>query len=105
VIDVLNLIPLAQQLPEARPGKVGIWGHSNGGAITAKVITVSDQIAAAVIYSPASSNIVEDYQFRVERRRAKASRPASAPACSTCPRSNSPCRPRGAPTSTSDSRH
>ena len=71
VIDVLNLIPLAQRLPEARPGKVGMWGHSNGGAITAKAIAVSDQIGAAVIYAPASSNIVEDYQFRVERSRAR----------------------------------
>lgn len=69
VVDTLNLIPLAQQLPDAQPGKVGMWGHSNGGAITAKAIAVSDQIAAAVIYSPASSNIVEDYQFRVERAR------------------------------------
>jgi uncharacterized protein len=77
VIDTLNLIPLAQKLPQAQPGKIGMWGHSNGGAITAKAITVSDQIAAAVIYSPASSNIVEDYQFRVERaaRRAPSSTP------------------------------
>lgn len=67
VIDTLNLIPLAQQLPNARPGEVGMWGHSNGGAITAKAITVSDQIGAALIYAPASSNIVEDYWFRVER--------------------------------------
>jgi dipeptidyl aminopeptidase/acylaminoacyl peptidase len=67
VIDTLNLIPLAQQLPEAQPGRILMWGHSNGGAITAKVIEVSDQIAAALIYAPASSNIVEDYWFRVER--------------------------------------
>lgn len=67
VIDTLNLIPLAQALPEARPGKLLMWGHSNGGAITAKAIAVSDQIAAALIYAPASSNIVEDYQFRQER--------------------------------------
>lgn len=67
VIDTLNLIPLAQKLPEAQPGKVGMWGHSNGGAITSKAIVVSDQIAAALIYAPASSNIVEDFQFRVER--------------------------------------
>lgn len=67
VIDTLNLIPLAQQLPEAQPGKIAMWGHSNGGAITAKVLTVSDQIAVALIYAPASSNIVEDYWFRVER--------------------------------------
>lgn len=76
VIDTLNLIPLAQQLPEAQPGKVGMWGHSNGGAITAKAIVVSDQIAAAVIYSPASSNITEDYQFRAERSQARAGQPA-----------------------------
>ncbi len=67
VIDVLNLIPLAQRLPTAQPGKVGMWGHSNGGAITAKAMVVSDQLAAAVIYAPASSNITEDYWFRVER--------------------------------------
>jgi dipeptidyl aminopeptidase/acylaminoacyl peptidase len=75
VIDTLNLIPLAQKLPDAQPGKVGMWGHSNGGAITAKAITISDQIAAAVIYSPASSNISEDYEFRVGRSRARAGQP------------------------------
>ncbi|NJK80528.1 MAG: alpha/beta fold hydrolase [Chloroflexaceae bacterium] len=67
VIDTLNLIPLAQQLPQAQPGKVLMWGHSNGGAITAKAITISDQILAALVYAPASSNIVQDYLFRVER--------------------------------------
>jgi dipeptidyl aminopeptidase/acylaminoacyl peptidase len=71
VIDTLNLIPLAQKLPQAQHGKIGMWGHSNGGAITAKAITISDQIAAAVIYSPASSNIEEDYQFRVGRSRSR----------------------------------
>jgi dipeptidyl aminopeptidase/acylaminoacyl peptidase len=75
VIDTLNLIPLAQKLPEAQPGPIGMWGHSNGGAITAKVIVVSDQIAAAVIYSPASSNIAEDYRFRVERSRSRNGQP------------------------------
>lgn len=75
VIDALNLIPLAQQLPSAKPGKVGMWGHSNGGAVTAKAITVSDQIAAAVIYSPASLTIAEDYEFRVGRSRARAGQP------------------------------
>jgi dipeptidyl aminopeptidase/acylaminoacyl peptidase len=72
VIDLLNVIPLAQQLPDARPGPVGLWGHSNGGAIAAKVMTISDQIAAAVIYSPASLTIAEDYAFRVGRTRSRA---------------------------------
>ncbi len=75
VIDTLNLIPLAQKLPSAKPGKVGMWGHSNGGAVTAKAITISDQIAAAVVYSPASLTIAEDYEFRVGRWRARAGQP------------------------------
>ncbi len=62
---------MAQRLPSAKPGKVGMWGHSNGGAITSKAIVVSDQIGAALIYAPASSNIVEDYQFRVERAQSR----------------------------------
>jgi dipeptidyl aminopeptidase/acylaminoacyl peptidase len=74
VIDVLNLIPLAQELPSATGGKVGLWGHSNGGAIAAKAMVVSDQIGAALIYAPASSTIAEDYQFRVERSASRGTR-------------------------------
>lgn len=71
VIDVLHLIPLAQKLPSVQPGKVGLWGHSNGGAIAAKVMVISDQVAATLIYAPASLTIAEDYQFRVERAAAR----------------------------------
>lgn len=49
-----------------------LWGHSNGGAITAKVIAVSDQVAAALIYAPASSHITENDAFRQERWRLQA---------------------------------
>lgn len=70
-IDALNLVPLAQLLPEAQPGPIGMWGHSNGGAVTAKAIAVSDQIAAALIYAPASLTIAEDYEFRVGRAAAR----------------------------------
>ena len=75
VIDTLNLIPLVQQLPEVQPGPLLMWGHSNGGAITAKAIAVSDQIAAALIYAPAASNIVDDYLFRQERAAFRANQP------------------------------
>jgi dipeptidyl aminopeptidase/acylaminoacyl peptidase len=61
VIDALNLIALAQALPEAQPGKIGMWGHSNGGEITTKAMLVSDQIAAALIYAPASPNLADNY--------------------------------------------
>lgn len=75
VLDTLHLIPQAQRLPDARPGPVGLWGHSNGGAVAAKVMAVSDQVGAAVIYAPASLTIAEDYAFRAERWRRRAGQP------------------------------
>ncbi len=40
VIDVINLINAIPSIPEADPERVGIWGHSMGGGVTMKVITV-----------------------------------------------------------------
>jgi dipeptidyl aminopeptidase/acylaminoacyl peptidase len=97
VIDTLNLIPLAQKLPQAQPGKVGMWGHSNGGAITAKAIVISDQIAAAVIYSPASSNISEDYEFRVGRARSRGGAPTGPRAGISSVEIEFPVKPDEAP--------
>jgi len=63
-IDVLALIPLAQRLPQARPGKLGMWGHSRGASVTVAALTISDQIAAAVVYAPAPAYLAEDYWRR-----------------------------------------
>ncbi|MFV9507568.1 MAG: alpha/beta hydrolase family protein [Oscillochloridaceae bacterium umkhey_bin13] len=63
-IDILSLIPLAQQLPMARPGKVGMWGHSRGASITVAAMTATDQIAAAVVYAPAPADLAVDYARR-----------------------------------------
>jgi dipeptidyl aminopeptidase/acylaminoacyl peptidase len=65
--DILNLIPLAQALPQARPGKVGMWGHSRGASITVAAATISDQIAAAVVYAPAPADLAEDYWRRYKQ--------------------------------------
>lgn len=62
--DVLGLIPLAQQLPMARSGKVGMWGHSRGASVTIAALTVSDQIGAAVVYAPAPADLALDYARR-----------------------------------------
>lgn len=70
--DILHLIPLAQALPMARPGKVGMWGHSRGASITVAALTISDQIAAAVVYAPAPADLAEDY---VRRQRQGSSPP------------------------------
>jgi len=65
--DVLGLIPLAQQLPMARPGKVGMWGHSRGASVTIAALTVTDQIAAAVVYAPAPADLAQDYARRLRQ--------------------------------------
>lgn len=66
-LDVLSLVPLAQQLPMARPGKVGMWGHSRGASATVAAITLSDQIAAAVVYAPAPADLAADYARRMRQ--------------------------------------
>jgi uncharacterized protein len=62
--DVLHLIPQVQKLPMARPGKIGMWGHSRGASVTIAALTISDQIAAAVAYAPAPADLAEDYARR-----------------------------------------
>ncbi len=66
-VDTLHLIPLAQQLPMARPGKVGMWGHSRGASITLAAATITDRIAAAVVYAPAPADLAQDYARRARQ--------------------------------------
>ena len=61
VIDVINLIDAIPSIPEADPSRIGIWGHSMGGGVTMKVLTVlggthAADIKAAVLYSPVSAD-------------------------------------------------
>ncbi len=63
--DVLHLVFQAQRLPMARPGPVGMWGHSRGASITVAVNTIiPDQIAASVVYAPAPADLAADYARR-----------------------------------------
>ena len=70
VTDVINLLNAIPSIPEADPDRIGMWGHSMGGGVTMKVLTVmggrvppSDRkeltetrIKAAVLYSPVSAD-------------------------------------------------
>lgn len=56
VIDVINLINAIPSIPEADPKRVGIWGHSMGGGVTIKVLTVDSRLKAAVLYSTVSAD-------------------------------------------------
>jgi len=60
VIDVINLMNALPSIPEADTNRIGIWGHSMGGGITAKILTiVDDRIKAAVLYSSVSADFAD----------------------------------------------
>jgi len=68
-IDVLNLIALVQsqgggtdQLRTASPESIGLWGHSMGGGITTRVLTVTDDVKAAVLYAAMSGDEQKNYE-------------------------------------------
>jgi dipeptidyl aminopeptidase/acylaminoacyl peptidase len=70
VIDVINLLNAIPSIPQADPERVGMWGHSMGGGVTLKVLTiqpflsgasrqasaVEGRIRAAVLYSTVSAD-------------------------------------------------
>jgi len=68
-VDVLNLIALVQSqsggtdlLRTARPDRIGLWGHSMGGGITTRVLTVTDDVRAAVLYAAMSGDEQKNYE-------------------------------------------
>jgi len=67
-VDVLNLIALVRQtggvagaLQPADPTRIGMWGHSMGGGITLRVITVSPDVTAAVLYGAMRGDEKQNY--------------------------------------------
>jgi len=55
-VDVLNLIAMLPTLPMARADAVGLFGHSMGGGIALRVLTVNPTIRAAVLYGSMSAD-------------------------------------------------
>jgi dipeptidyl aminopeptidase/acylaminoacyl peptidase len=67
--DVLNLIALVKSqggapgpLEKADPARIGLWGHSMGGGISTRVITVSPDVKAAVLYGAMSGDERKNYE-------------------------------------------
>jgi dipeptidyl aminopeptidase/acylaminoacyl peptidase len=67
-IDVLNLIAIVRSqsggtdlLGTADPESIGLWGHSMGGGISTRVITVSNDVRAAVLYAAMSGDEERNY--------------------------------------------
>lgn len=61
-IDVINLLNAVHTVPQADPSRVGIWGHSMGGAVTMKVLTVDSRLKAGVLYSTVSADNADPLQ-------------------------------------------
>ena len=62
-LDAMNLIALVKardtlppELASANTDRIGLWGMSMGGEIGLRLITISPDVKAAVLYSPLSGN-------------------------------------------------
>jgi len=67
-VDVLNLIGLVRQtgglpgpLQAADPDAIGLWGHSMGGGIALRVLTVAPEVDAAVLYGAMSGDEARNF--------------------------------------------
>lgn len=65
LIDALNALSALKTFSEVNPQRLGLWGHSNGGAIALRVLVISKDIKAAVIWA----GIVGTYQDLLETYR------------------------------------
>jgi dipeptidyl aminopeptidase/acylaminoacyl peptidase len=68
-VDVLNLIALVKQkggepglLQNADPERIGLWGHSMGGGVSTRVLTVSQDVDAAVLYAAMTGDEQKNYE-------------------------------------------
>ena len=70
LIDALNLVGSVASIPQADPNRIGMWGHSMGGGVTTKAITIDPRIKAAVLYAPVSGKdpeVIERWGVGVRR--------------------------------------
>lgn len=61
--DVLNAVSSVKKLKEVNSQKIGMWGHSLGGNITMRVMVISKDIKAGVIWS----GVVGTYDDMINR--------------------------------------
>ncbi len=59
--DVLNAIGSVKKYKGANPQKIGVWGHSMGGAITLNALVISKDIKAASIWAGTVGPVAEEF--------------------------------------------
>lgn len=70
-IDVLNLIGQIDSVPGADTDKVFLFGHSMGGEIGLRVLTVSKKLLGATLWAPASKGFPENTLYFIKTERPK----------------------------------
>jgi dipeptidyl aminopeptidase/acylaminoacyl peptidase len=63
-VDVLNAVSSLQRYPDADPERVGMWGHSMGGGITLRIMVVTDDVKAGVLWAGVVATFEEIYEAR-----------------------------------------
>ncbi len=58
-IDVINLMNALETFSEADMERIGMWGHSMGGGVALKVLTIDKRVKAAVLYSSVSADFAD----------------------------------------------
>lgn len=74
-IDVLNAVSSIKGYADADPNRLGLWGHSMGGYITARAMVVRDDIKAGVIWA----GVVGSYPDMLESWTRRNTVPSSIP--------------------------
>jgi len=69
LIDVVNLVSSLPSVSQADHRQLGMWGHSLGGGLTTKAITIDQRIKAAVLYGPISGDDGENMRRWPDWRR------------------------------------
>ena len=92
----MNLLAALKRYPRADAGRVGVWGHSNGGSVSERMMVVSADVDATVIWAGVSADAVDawlylrDWLHRPERevreRWGTRTRPPTSTAA--CPRAS-----------------
>jgi len=67
VNDVINLIDVVKEIPEADANRIGMYGWSRGGMMTYLALTKTDQIKAAVVVGASSDKTIID-RPKIEKR-------------------------------------
>jgi dipeptidyl aminopeptidase/acylaminoacyl peptidase len=63
VVDALNLLAALRDVPQADTSRVGVWGHSNGGSISERMMVVSKDVDATVIWAGVSADATDAWLY------------------------------------------